>query len=535
MVICKDMKYTALYWALRFVENDLDVHTKGYHGYKISIYAERQGVDFGPSIRCNGIYPLTSHHSFVVLECVDRLLENGYQPDQISVLDNYKVCLNLKDHNVTFSCVAWDDYEQAGGCMASNYEMVYTSRLVSGLLEFKGHMNDGYDIIRFGIGSQKTSGFSHVSKDFVIVGDELERYVGTEDVVVVPEGIVTLGPSAFWNNTHVKMVLLPSTLQRLGGDCFYYCTNLEKVVIPENVSVMGNNPFAGCPKLTIENKSSCFVLEDGVLYNEDRTTIIHYTISKPDEVFIIPNTVTCIGKHCFFACDQLHKITIPSSVIKMENNPFSGCTRLTVENNSPYYHIEQGVIYNKYKTTVVGCLNGTQAETILLPREVVAINRNSFWNCKGIQRLIISENVCRIGYNPFAGSKNMFLESMSPLFPCENGIVFSQDKRSLLCTTSRAIGCRYRIPDHVRHIQRGAFSGCEKLKEIEFNQVESIQKSAFTNCTSLQTVYIPDSVKYIGEWAFAYCTDLKKISISKQTVVDKNAFNECPVTIQWRD
>ena len=35
MAISMDMKYTALYWALRFVENELDVHLKDYSGYKI--------------------------------------------------------------------------------------------------------------------------------------------------------------------------------------------------------------------------------------------------------------------------------------------------------------------------------------------------------------------------------------------------------------------------------------------------------------------------------------------------------------------
>ena len=37
MAISMDMKYTALYWALRFVENELDVHVKDYSGYKITV------------------------------------------------------------------------------------------------------------------------------------------------------------------------------------------------------------------------------------------------------------------------------------------------------------------------------------------------------------------------------------------------------------------------------------------------------------------------------------------------------------------
>ena len=40
MGISKDMKYTALYWALRFVDTELDVHKKSYNGYEVTIYAE---------------------------------------------------------------------------------------------------------------------------------------------------------------------------------------------------------------------------------------------------------------------------------------------------------------------------------------------------------------------------------------------------------------------------------------------------------------------------------------------------------------
>lgn len=51
MAISMDMKYTALYWALRFVENELDVHVKDYSGYKIIIDAEKQSVNYGGKIK----------------------------------------------------------------------------------------------------------------------------------------------------------------------------------------------------------------------------------------------------------------------------------------------------------------------------------------------------------------------------------------------------------------------------------------------------------------------------------------------------
>jgi hypothetical protein len=97
------------------------------------------------------------------------------------------------------------------------------------------------------------------------------------------------------------------------------------------------------------------------------------------------------------------------------------------------------------------------------------------------------------------------------------------------------VGKSYRVPDSVKIINRGVFSGCKDLEKINLNNVTYIDKSAFTNCTSLKEVYIPDCVTYIGEWAFSYCTGMEIISINKKTFVDKNAFNECPAKIIWRD
>ena len=548
-MISMDMKYTALYWALRFVENELDVHVKEYSGYKITIYANEQEVDFGDKIICEqivggktiqqfGKYPLNSHKSFVVLELIDRLLNNGYKPEHIKVfVDSSIVDVVLDTGNcyAIIHCLAWGDYVGGLELVDADYELTYTSRLVSGLLEYKGvYYTDGWESL-VGVGSNASNIDIEASSDFEIVGDELITYKGKSKLVKVPEGITTIGASAFWNNTFVEEVVLPKSLKRIGGDCFYYCTNLKKVNIPSEVWIMGNNPFAGCPKLELTNESPYFVVEDGILYGRDKKDIIYYPINKKIKEYIVPNTVTCIGKHCFFNCDNLERIVIHKNVVRFENNPFSGCTKLEVENHSPYYHFENGVIYNKFKTTIIGCLNGSQIDELRIPETVTSINRNAFWNCKGIKKVVITKNIVRIGYNPFASAENMYLESESPEIVSRNGILYDKTMTNLLCATNRAVGKSYYVPDSVKIINRGVFSGCKDLEQIDFNAVTYIDKSSFTNCTSLKEVYIPDSVTYVGEWVFSYCKNLKTISINKNTFVDKNAFNECPAEIIWRD
>ena len=552
-MISMDMKYTALYWALRFLENDLDTHTKVYHGYPITIEAERQTVDYGKEITVlsKELRFLKRHKDFVVLECVDRLLSKGYQPSDI-ILDGREGMADILVGNAKIYCVQWGkDYQTAIPGMDSmeDNSILYTSRLVSGLLEYKTVIKTDGDLYNYGFfetdiplfalqpSKAKKTEVERVFdiKDFEIFEDELIAYKGKSKLVKVPEGITTIGASAFWNNTSVEEIILPNSLKRLGGDCFYYCTNLRKVNIPSEVWIMGNNPFAGCPKLELTNESPYFVFEDGILYGRDKKEVIYYPINKKEKEYVIPSTVICIGKHCFFNCDNLERIVIHENVVRFENNPFSGCTKLEVENHSPYYHFENGVIYNKFKTTIIGCLNGSQIDELIIPETVTAINRNAFWNCKGIKKVVITKNIVRIGYNPFASAENMYLESESPEIISRDGILYDKTMTNLLCVTNRAVGKSYRVPDSVKIINRGVFSGCKDLEQIDLNNVTYIDKSSFTNCTSLKEVYIPDSVTYVGEWVFSYCKNLQAVSIHKKTFVDKNAFNECPAKIIWRD
>ena len=552
-MISMDMKYTALYWALRFLENDLDTHTKVYHGYPITIEAERQTVDYGKEITVlsKELRFLKRHKDFVVLECVDRLLSKGYQPSDI-ILDGREGMADILVGNVKIYCVQWGkDYQTAIPGMDSmeDNSILYTSRLVSGLLEYKTVIKTDGDLYNYGFfetdiplfalqpSKAKKAEVERVFdiKDFEIFEDELIAYKGKSRTVRVPEGITTIGASAFWNNTSVEEIILPNSLKRLGGDCFYYCTNLKKVNIPSEVWIMGNNPFAGCPKLELTNESPYFVLEDGILYGRDKKDVIYYPINKQAKEYVVPSTVSCIGKHCFFDCDNLERIVIHKNVVRFENNPFSGCTKLEVDNHSPYYHFENGVIYNKFKTTIIGCLNGSQIDELRIPETVTSINRNAFWNCKGIKKVVITKNIVRIGYNPFASAENMYLESESPEIISRDGILYDKTMTNLLCATNRAVGKSYRVPDSVKIINRGVFSGCKDLEQIDLNNVTYIDKSSFTNCTLLKEVYIPDSVTYVGEWVFSYCKNLQAVSIHKKTFVDKNAFNECPAKIIWRD
>ncbi|MDE6408325.1 MAG: leucine-rich repeat domain-containing protein, partial [Anaeroplasmataceae bacterium] len=327
----------------------------------------------------------------------------------------------------------------------------YESRLISGVIERKTFIKVDNDVIyNYGLfeNDYKKDKYKFYNQeniesdncDFVISGNTLLQYTGKDKVVIIPEGIEILESGCFWDNQIIEEVILPNSLQNLGGDTFYCCSNLKKIKITSNVKQMGNNPFAGCPKLHIVNESLHFNYKDGVLFTSDMKRLIYYSMSNTLCKYHIPNGVRIVGKHAFYLCQSLEEVILPQSIIKMENNPFSGCDRLNLISETDYYHIVDKVIYNKNHTAVIGSLNSIETECLsILP--VKRIERNSFWNCKGIKKIIFPNTLEDIGYNPFVGCSNIHFESQTNKFIVEDDILYNETKSKIICYPSwKAIG-----------------------------------------------------------------------------------------------
>ena len=87
------------------------------------------------------------------------------------------------------------------------------------------------------------------SRDFVIQNDRtLNKYVGTANIVTVPEGILDIGPFAF-RGLDVEEVVLPDGLKHIQNNAFDDCYRLTKVTIPNSVEFISDCAFNGCISL----------------------------------------------------------------------------------------------------------------------------------------------------------------------------------------------------------------------------------------------------------------------------------------------
>ena len=85
------------------------------------------------------------------------------------------------------------------------------------------------------------------------------------------------------------------------------------------------------------------------------------------------------------------------------------------------------------------------------------------------------------------------------------------------------------LPKHLLFVEKNAFYGCSKLKEVVFNdELKVIGNEAFGSCESLEAVSFPDSLIEISSYAFILD---KKLSIThwpnKLQVIGDSAFSYC--------
>lgn len=337
-------------------------------------------------------------------------------------------------------------------------------------------------------------------------------------------------------------------------------------VLEENAGDVMDIDVADDVKTAKADKNG-FVIEKGVLKK--------YTGSGGD--ITIPDGVKSIENYAFGNSPSVTSVTIPKSLESMDGNVFSFCMKLKeikVSKNNQYFSSKNGILYDKKKKVLLQCPREMEGD-IIIPKTVVKIGDEAFWNCYYLTSISIPEsvtsigkyafhfclrllnatipkNVKSIGVGAFAGEASMSdiqVSEDNKYFTSENGILYDKKKKVLIqCPRAKSgeikipesvtnIGeeafeyCQnvtsIIIPESVTNIGRVAFKSCENLTSVIIPQgVTQIEESTFSGCSSLSNVTIPKGVTSISNSAFYSCTSLKNITIPETvTSIDKSAFD----------
>ena len=120
---------------------------------------------------------------------------------------------------------------------------------------------------------------------------------GMEGEFSIPEGIKTIGASAFSGCYGITSVTIPYGVTGIEICAFWSCDGLTSVTIPGSVNEIGRLAFESCYNLT------SVTIQDGV---------------------------AAIANGAFYDCNNLSSVVIPTTVTRIGYDAFSGCNRLNV-------------------------------------------------------------------------------------------------------------------------------------------------------------------------------------------------------------
>ena len=189
--------------------------------------------------------------------------------------------------------------------------------------------------------------------------------------------------------------------------------------------------------------------------------------------------VTIIDKYAFKQCRNITEISIPDSVVSIKAQAFSHCTSIT---------------------------------KITIPASVTSLEPSTFFTCLKLTDINVDD--------------------ANEIYADVDGVLFTKDKKTLVCYPGGKTDEKYVIPDGVTIISgaafptsslkyivipgsvvkmNGAFSYINLENVIIKEGVTTISKSAFSQCKKLKSVTLPVSLKTISQNAFGACSSLTDV------------------------
>ena len=142
------------------------------------------------------------------------------------------------------------------------------------------------------------------------------------ETLTLPANTVTVSDYMFMYQDGVKKLIVPEGVTTFGESVFAYSNSLETVTLPASLTSVGMSSFAYCPNLTKYDGSSSCVWDGGKLLVSGGF-LISYVGSDTD--YVIPEGVACLAYQSVVGRNNLHSITMPSTLGNLYTSWMADC------------------------------------------------------------------------------------------------------------------------------------------------------------------------------------------------------------------
>ena len=287
---------------------------------------------------------------------------------------------------------------------------------------------------------------------------KLDGYGSKITRLIISEGITSIGNYTFEFCDYITMVDIPNTVTSIGHQAFYECDSLTYITLSENIKHIGDNAFSATAHYKNANNwyRNMYYVDD-VLVDAKSTISGNHTLKAGTKTIV---------ERAFYNCSELTGITIPNTVVAINQWAFYGCTKLstiTFEENSKCTEIGYWAFY------------GTKIKSIVIPQKVTNIDTLAFYGCSSLE--------------------NIDVEQGNTTYKSIDGVLFNYDVTVLLTYPRACDKTQYTVPSTVTKIEKWAFAYASKLTSITISaSVSEIGANAFSSCSNLKTAIFENPV-----------------------------------------
>ena len=231
----------------------------------------------------------------------------------------------------------------------------------------------------------------------------------------------------------ISSYTVPSTVETISGKAFDSSRNLKSLTLGSAVTLIKDGAFSDCTELsgiTVAEGNKYYSSDKtGVLFNANKTTLIKYPSANTAKTYVVPSTVTTIGKEAFCNADKLTNIGIGLGVSNISERAFYDCSSV---------------------------------EVVLIPDNVKKIGAGAFDSCTKLSTLSIGNGVTEIGKNAFSFCFALQHISLGSSVKTIGDFAFAEATRAVNIT----------LPVSVTSIGYGAFENCE-MKNVYYQGTEA--------------------------------------------------------------